>query len=84
MSGDGKPPKNPGLHLLGEVLSFGWVLPAAMAAGAAIGYGLDHLFGTWPVLTLVFGALGAASGLIQVFRASGRLARSDDGAPRDP
>jgi len=67
---------DPRVRFLGDVLSFGWVLPASIAAGAGLGWLLDRLFGTLPVLTIVLGLLGAAGGLAQVYRESTRL--SDD------
>ena len=42
-------------------------LPAAAFVGYAIGYGLDHLFGT-RFFRLIFLVLGVAAGLIQVVR----------------
>ena len=38
-------------RFLGDVLTFGWVLPAAIAAGAGLGYLADRLLGIFPVLT---------------------------------
>lgn len=62
---------------MGDVLSFGWVLPASLAAGAGAGWLLDRLFGTLPILTIVVGLLGGAGGMAQVYRESTRL--SEDG-----
>ncbi len=60
-----------------DVLSFGWVLPASIAAGAGLGWGGDRLFGSFPVLTAVFGVLGLAAGLRQLFREAEQI--SDEG-----
>lgn len=60
-----------------DVLSFGWVLPASIAAGAGIGWVLDRLLGTWPVLTAVLGVLGLAGGLRQLLREAEALSRPD-------
>jgi ATP synthase protein I len=38
-------------------------LVAGMFLGMAIGYGLDHLFGTLPLFLLVFSLLGFAAGV---------------------
>ena len=40
-----------GRRYFAAVLSFGWVLPAAIAAGAGLGWVLDRFFGMFPVLT---------------------------------
>lgn len=68
------PPVDPKTRFLGDVLSFGWVLPASIAVGAGLGFLLDKLFGIFPILTIVLGLLGAAGGLAQVYRESTRLA----------
>jgi ATP synthase protein I len=60
-----------------DVLSFGWVLPAAIAAGAGLGWGGDRLLGTFPVLTALLGILGLAAGLRQLLREAEVL--SDEG-----
>jgi len=41
---------------------------AAVLVGAAIGFGLDHVFGTRPWLSIVFFFLGVASGVWNVIR----------------
>ena len=60
-------------RFLGDVLTFGWVLPAAIAAGAGLGYLGDRVLGIFPVLTATLGALGFAAGLRQIYRESGML-----------
>lgn len=64
---------NPG-RFFADVLTFGWVLPAAIAAGAGLGYLGDRLFGIFPVLTIAFGLVGVAAGLRQIYRESGTIA----------
>ena len=71
----------PGDRFFADVLSFGWVLPSAIAAGAGLGWLLDRLFGTAPVLLAVMGLLGFAGGLFEVFRAAKRIAGGEN---RDP
>jgi F0F1-type ATP synthase assembly protein I len=56
-----------------DVLSFGWVLPASLAAGAGFGWLLDKLLGTKPVLTIVLALLGGAGGLVQVYKEMVRI-----------
>ena len=65
---------------MGDVLSFGWVLPACLAVGAGLGWLADKLFGTFPVITIVLALAGAAGGLVQVYRESEKL--SGDGGRR--
>ena len=52
-------------------LSLATLLPAATFAGYAIGYGLDHLFGT-RFLRIVFLAFGIAGGFLNLIRALDR------------
>jgi F0F1-type ATP synthase assembly protein I len=73
---------DPGFRrLFGDVLSFGWVLPAAIAAGAGLGFVLDKLFGIFPVLTAALGLLGLVAGLRQIYRESEALSGRDKGPP---
>ena len=55
----------------GRFLSLGFVIPAAILAGYAVGYGLDHLFGTH-FLYLVFLIVGAVGGLAAMVREAQR------------
>ena len=61
----------------GEVaIRFATELLAAVIVGAAIGFGLDKLFGTrWPYLTVVFFLLGAGAGIRNVIAASKDIER---------
>ena len=43
-------------------------LVAALVVAVAIGYGLDRLFHTTPILTAVFVPLGGAAGVLNVWR----------------
>jgi ATP synthase protein I len=49
-------------------LRVGIELVAAMVVAVAIGYGLDWLFGTKPILTAVLGLGGGAAGVVYVLR----------------
>ena len=64
-------------RFLADVLSFGWVLPTAIAVGAGLGWGSDRLLHTFPVLTILFGLLGMGAGMRQVLRESDRLSREE-------
>ena len=55
---------------MGLAFRVGVELVAGVAVGAAIGYGLDYWLGTKPWLMIVFFFLGAAGGMMNVFRAA--------------
>lgn len=67
-----------------DVLTFGWVLPAAIAAGAGLGWVLDKVFGLFPVLTAALGIVGLAAGLRQIYRESEVLSREGKGPGSGP
>jgi F0F1-type ATP synthase assembly protein I len=73
-------------RFLGDVLGFGWVLPASIAAGAGLGWLADKLVGIFPVLTIALGLAGVAAGLRQVYRESEAISRDGDsgGGPKEP
>lgn len=55
-------------RFLADVLSYGWVLPAAIGAGAGLGWLADRLLGIFPVVTVVGGLLGFAAGVFELYR----------------
>ncbi len=55
---------------LGLGLRIGVELISALGVGLAIGWGLDRWLGTKPWLMVVFFFLGAAAGILNVYRAS--------------
>ena len=63
----------PSGQALGKALRLGTELVAGVAVGAFIGWWLDRFFETWPVWFLIFFALGAAAGILNVFRTARRL-----------
>ena len=70
-------------RLLADVLSFGWVLPASIAAGAGFGWLLDRFLGTGPVLMALFALFGFAAGVWQLWREMEIVSgRGDDGPGR--
>jgi F0F1-type ATP synthase assembly protein I len=80
MSGAPDPGDDPGgRRYFADVLTFGWVLPASIAAGAGLGWVLDKFLGLFPVLTAAVGFLGLVAGLRQIYRESGALSRSGKG-----
>jgi len=53
---------------LGLAMRIGVELVAALVVGVALGYGLDTLFGTKPLLSLLGFFFGAAAGFLNVYR----------------
>ena len=53
---------------LGIGLRVGTELIAAFVVAIAIGYGLDWVFGTRPILTAIFVLVGGAAGILNVWR----------------
>lgn len=64
----GRGPDELGDNPLGVGLRVGVELVAAFLVAVAIGYGLDRLFGTLPILTVAFIPLGGAAGVMNVYR----------------
>ena len=52
-------------------LRVGIELVSALAVAVAIGYGLDRVFHTTPILTAAFVPLGGAAGVVNLWRAFG-------------
>ena len=79
-----RPPYTP----LGIAGRFGTEILGAVIAGAAIGWGLDWVFGTRPVFILVMFMFGAAAGILNVFRAAKeineRMMKDQAGKPMPP
>ena len=57
-----------GMSPWGIGLRVGVELVSALVVAVAIGYGLDRLFGTKPILIAVFVLLGGAAGVLNVWR----------------
>ena len=57
---------------MGEALKLSTEMIAGVAVGGFIGWALDRLFGTAPILMVVFLILGAAAGIINVIRSAQR------------
>ncbi len=53
---------------LGMGMRIGVELVASLVIGVGIGWGLDYLLGTSPWLLLVFFLLGAAAGMMSIYR----------------
>jgi F0F1-type ATP synthase assembly protein I len=75
---DAGPGGDPGSRrYFADVLTFGWVLPAAIAAGAGLGWVLDKVLGLFPVLTAALGVVGLVAGLRQIYREAAVLSGDD-------
>lgn len=64
---------DPNVRLLGDVLSFGWVLPACLAAGGGLGWLLDRWLGSFPAATAILGLFGFLGALRQLLREADAL-----------
>jgi len=73
--------RDPNLRLLGDVLSFGWVLPACLAAGGGLGWLVDRWLGSFPAATAVLGLAGFAGGIRQLLREADRIEGRRRGPP---
>lgn len=74
----------------GQAWAIGMDLVIYLIAGGLIGFGLDYLFKTGPMLMLIMAGLGLASGLLRFIRDALRLNRqmtkraSQNRAPKGP
>ena len=75
----GKKPENPGFAL---ALRLGADFVAGVVLGAALGWGIDRLFGTGPWGMMVFLLLGFAAGILTVMRSAG-LVKPGPAGPDD-
>ena len=57
---------------MGEALKLSTEMIAGVAVGGFIGWALDRLFGTAPILMVVFLVLGGAAGILNVIRSAQR------------
>ncbi|HET7369780.1 MAG TPA: AtpZ/AtpI family protein [Gammaproteobacteria bacterium] len=70
---DGSRHKAPPPTPIGIAFRFSTEMVSALVVGGLIGWGLDWLFGTKPILMIVFFMLGAAAGIRNVMRAAKQL-----------
>jgi ATP synthase protein I len=77
--GRGPSPQGP----LGLAFRIAVELVAAICVGLAIGWGIDRVLGTRPWGLIVFFFIGAAAGMLNVFRAAKDIGRSPPGPPQD-
>ena len=68
---------------LGMGMRIGVELVASLLVGVGIGWGLDRLLGTSPWLLLVFFLLGAAAGMMNIYRVMMGMSQTV-GYPRQP
>jgi ATP synthase protein I len=67
-SGPGKAPDGLDASALAIGVRVGVEMVSALVVAVAIGWGLDWLLGTRPILTAVFVLLGGAAGVLNVWR----------------
>ena len=67
-SGPGKPPDGLDGSALAIGMRVGVEMVSALVVAVAIGWGLDRLLGTKPILLAVFVLLGGAAGVLNVWR----------------
>ena len=60
-----------------NAFKLGTELVAAVGVGTIIGFILDTWFGTKPWLIIIFFFLGAAAGMLNVFRTANRMQKED-------
>ncbi len=58
---------------LGKALKISTELVAAVVVGSTIGFILDNWFDTKPLLTICFFFMGAAAGILNVFRSAKKM-----------
>mgnify|MGYP001316653494 CR=1 FL=1 len=63
---------------LGNAFKLGTELVAAVVVGTIIGFILDNWFDTKPLLIIVFFLLGAAAGIMNVFKAAKKMQGKED------
>jgi len=62
---------------MGNAFKLGTELVAAVTVGTIIGFIFDTWFDTKPWLMIIFFFLGAAAGLLNVFRTANRMQKED-------
>ena len=58
-------------------------LVAGLMIGFGIGYGLDSLFGTLPILLVVFTMLGLAAGIKTMMRSAAEMQKDQEASRAD-
>ena len=71
--------KNDGSNVtsIGAGLKISTELVVSVVVGTTIGFILDSWFGTKPWLIIIFFFLGAAAGMLNVFRTANRMQKED-------
>jgi ATP synthase protein I len=70
------------MNQMARAWSMGMDMFVNLLAGGILGFGLDWLFGTYPILMLVFGLLGLAFGMLKFIREALRLNREVTGTTK--
>lgn len=66
-----QPPEVSIMRQLLSVSQIGIQIVISTFVGFAMGYGLDRLFGTAPILMFIFLVLGIIAGFVELFRTAG-------------
>ena len=69
--------ENPQTSNIGQAFKLSTELVAAVLVGTIIGFILDNWFDTKPWLIIIFFFLGAAAGMLNVFRTANRMQKED-------
>jgi len=77
-------PQGPPPSAMGMAFRIGVELVAGLVVGGGIGWLLDRWLGTLPIMLIAFFFLGAAAGMMNVFRAVRRMNEDEaGGGPKD-
>ncbi|MCX8031250.1 MAG: AtpZ/AtpI family protein [Thermodesulfovibrionales bacterium] len=66
-----------------EASTVGIHLVLSMAVGLAMGYGIDYLFNTFPIFSIIFFIMGVIAGFREVFRVAKKVEKINDTADND-
>lgn len=66
----GRPKMQPETSSIGQALRVGMEMVSALVVGVSLGWFLDDLFDTKPVMLIVFIFMGGAAGILNVYRAA--------------
>ncbi|HMK44770.1 MAG TPA: AtpZ/AtpI family protein [Dissulfurispiraceae bacterium] len=77
-------PEKPAFRQIFEASTVGIHLVLCIIAGALVGYGLDHVVGSFPYLSLIFFVLGIVAGFREVFRIARKSDRDSNGSDDSP
>ncbi len=74
--------QGPSRRAMGLAFRVGVELAAGLVVGGGIGWLLDAWFGTSPAMLILFFFVGAAAGMLNVFRAARAMNRDEPGSDK--